>query len=80
MKCNVYQSTINSNRHIIIPVDGKITDLPDNIQSEISNKPLKEINISVKQPIIALNPKEALANIKKNGFHIQKIAIKVEEK
>jgi len=81
MKCKVYPYKGKLNTDIIVPSETNSKDLPLEIQKGISSsKEWKEIDINPDQPLIGLDPQEALKNIEDSGFHIQVVETKIEEK
>ncbi len=82
MKCDVYQSKKNTRRFIIVPENTIISKSLPNIGKEfVINKKWKTVELNEKEikPLIALNTREALVNIRRQGYHIQEIAVNFKE-
>ena len=82
MKCDIYQSKKNARLFVIVPKNLLISKyLPDIGKEFIINKKWKTVVLNEKENnlLIALNSKEALINIKRQGYHIQEISTNFKE-
>jgi uncharacterized protein YcgL (UPF0745 family) len=80
MKCKVYPTVKKHNRYIIAPSEVKVSDLPKQAQDGIgANKAWKEIELDPEQPLIGLDPNQAIKNIKSKGFHVQEVTVLFKE-
>ena len=80
MICDVYKSAIKPDRYILVKSGTPLNSLPRSIQKEIvSKRALKTIDTQSNPPPIGLNIASTIADIQKNGYHIQLTKTEIEE-
>ncbi|PLX43908.1 MAG: hypothetical protein C0609_06820 [Deltaproteobacteria bacterium] len=79
MKCDAYKAAKMSNTFIFLPAGKGTEEVPADILDKLGElKLFKTLELVEGAPHIAVDPSEAIANIEKNGFHLQGVKITSE--